>query len=756
MLQMSNPQYLEREGFELAGQQPASLHDLTTNLLGIVRRRWLIILIVCMLSIALAVIYVAITPPQFTAIATLLIDNGKVKPVDKSVYVETPLDAATIESQIQVLRSESLALSVVEKLDLAGISARENSPLAFSFDFSRFRNLFHRAEQVSTADPVREAGEFIRNRLKVERAGTSFAVHVSFTSSNAERAAQIPNALVEAYIEHQSQERNLTTQQATIWLQNRIQDLRQRSTDADQAVADFKAKHNIVQSGKGSLNEQLVSDLNTRLETARALTSEAEARLNRIEQILRDGDAGTVTETLNNSIINELRKKYLELTHREADWSARLGSNHGAVINVRRQIRETRDSLRDELGRIAEAYKSDYEIAKQRQASVERELAARVSAAKSADQAEIQLHVLENNARNLQMEYENVLQQDTKSSQQAAWPGQEARFVTRASAPVQERYQQPLFILLAAPFAGLALGFGLAFARDSLESSFRTPRQIASALQTTCLAGIPRVKNRVHAKSSSTQSKRACQQEPRVLQHGTSLCWYVANFPTSRLSEAVRAIKFAVDLRVAEKSKIIGFTSTLPSEGKSTVSANIAVLMAKTGARVILVDCDLRNPTISRVLTPNAKQGFVDVISGNSSLEEVIWKDPSTGLAFVPAGRSPLVQSAAILGSNFARQFANQLRESYDYVVMDLSPLSPVVDVRGTSEYVDAHVLVVEWGRTKRKLVEHALHEAQNIRDNLLGVVLNKVDMNKIHKYDSHLKDYYNNKEFSRYYGTAN
>ena len=203
---------------------------------------------------------------------------------------------------------------------------------------------------MSTADPVRKAVEFIRNRLKVERAGTSFAVHVSFVSSSAERAAQIANAIVEAYLEQQSQEKNETTRQAEIWLQKRIQELRQRSTDADQAVAEFKAKNNILQSGKGLLNEQQVSELNTRVETARALTSEAEARLDRITQILRADDAGTVTETLNNSIINDLRKKYLELTHREADWSARLGSNHGAVINVRRQIRETREFSSGRVG----------------------------------------------------------------------------------------------------------------------------------------------------------------------------------------------------------------------------------------------------------------------------------------------------------------------------------------------------------------------------------------------------------------------
>jgi polysaccharide biosynthesis transport protein len=753
MLQASRTQHFDSEEFELAGQQPGSPLDLITNLLGVLRRRWLIISLVCVLTIFVAAIYVAITPPQFTAVATMLIDTGKIKPVEKSVFVETPLDTATIESQIQILRSDSIARSVVEKLQLAAIAEQERSPFAFSLDLNRLRNLFHPTDQVSTADPVRRAVESLRDRLKVERTGTSFAVQVSFVSSNAERSAEIPNAIIEAYLEHQAQERNETTRQANLWLQSRIQELREQSTHADQAVAEFKAKNNIVQSGKGLLSEQQVSELNTRVEAARALTSEAEARLDRITQILRADDAGTVTETLNNPNINELRRKYLELTHRETDWSTRLGSNHGAVINVRRQIRELRESLQSELGRVAEAYKSDYQIAKQRQAAVERELAGAVTEAKSADQAQLKLHELEKNARNLQMEYENLLQQDARANQQAAWPGVQARFITRASPPLGEQYKKPLLILVAAPFAGLALGFGLGLLRDSFENGFRTPKDVAAALQATCLAMIPQVKSQASAKFSA---KSEPQHEPgvRLLNQGTTPYWHVAMFPTSRFAEAVRAVKFAIDLRVAEKSKIVGFTSTLPSEGKSTVSLNTSLLIAKTGARVILVDGDLRNPTLSRELTPHAETGFVDVISGNSSLEEVIWKDPSTGLTFVPSGHSPLVQSAAILGSTFAKQFFHQLRQDYDYIVIDLSPLSPVVDVRGTSDYVDAHVLIVAWGRTKMKVVEHALLEAQNIRDNLLGVVLNKTDLGKIHKYDSHLKDYYSSKELRRYYGS--
>ena len=127
--------------------------------------------------------------------------------------------------------------------------------------------------------PFAESVEFISNHLKVERAGTSNAVTVSFVSSNPERSAQIANAIVEAYFEQQAKERDETTREANRWLQNRIRELRQRSIDANQAVADFKSKNNILQSSKGSLTEQQTSQLSTRLEAARTLTSEAQARL---------------------------------------------------------------------------------------------------------------------------------------------------------------------------------------------------------------------------------------------------------------------------------------------------------------------------------------------------------------------------------------------------------------------------------------------------------------------------------------------
>ena len=184
---------------------------------------------------------------------------------------------------------------------------------------------------------------------------------------------------------------------------------------------------------------------------------------------------------------------------------------------------------------------------------------------------------------------------------------------------------------------------------------------------------------------------------------------------------------------MAKSNKVIGITSSLPNEGKSTIAAALAQLSAHSGARVIMVDCDLRNPSLSQELVPNATAGLIDVVTQSASLEEVIWTDPSTKLSFLPVvAKSRLTHTSEILASDAFRRLFDRLRGSYDYVIVDLSPLAPVVDVRSTAHLIDSYVLVIEWGKTKIDVVEHALNATRGIYDNLLGVILNKVDLNQL------------------------
>jgi succinoglycan biosynthesis transport protein ExoP len=213
-----------------------------------------------------------------------------------------------------------------------------------------------------------------------------------------------------------------------------------------------------------------------------------------------------------------------------------------------------------------------------------------------------------------------------------------------------------------------------------------------------------------------------------------------------------RSIRFAIDLDPTRSpSKVVGLTSTLPDEGKSTIAASLAQLLANSGNRVIVVDCDLRNPSLSATLTPDAGAGITDIVSGARSLEDTIWTDSVTKLDFLPGARAPLSNTSEILCKAQMKKLFDQLRATYDYVIVDLPPLAPVVDARAISALLDSFILVVEWGRTTTDVVEHALNTAPNVYDSLLGVVLNKTDMKAMKRYANHYGDYYNDAHYIRY-----
>jgi len=240
---------------------------------------------------------------------------------------------------------------------------------------------------------------------------------------------------------------------------------------------------------------------------------------------------------------------------------------------------------------------------------------------------------------------------------------------------------------------------------------------------------------------------------PRIIGRDQNMLRQVVDAPFSRFTESIRAIKMASDLvGVSRSNKVIAITSSLPNEGKSTIATSLAQLMVHTGSKVILVDGDLRNPSLTHLLAPTAGLGLIEVISGKASLQDVIWTDPSTNLAFLPVfAKSRIAHSSEILGSAATKKLFDHLRENFDYVVVDLSPLAPVVDVRATAGLVDSYVFVVEWGRTKIELVEHALSAARGVYDNLLGVVLNKADIKVLSRYESYRGKYYYNRYYSRY-----
>jgi succinoglycan biosynthesis transport protein ExoP len=754
MLQVNrNLGQVEQVEHPSAATQPSHVLHIAINF---IRRQYVVIAIAVALTTLLGVVYLMTTPPSFTAYARMLMDTRK----QQVMFAQQPMtwdfmEAAGVESQVEVLKSENIARAVVrenhltEDPDIVG----PGNDLWGTVSAAIFGA--PPPEVRSETELTKRAIGAVMGRVSAKRVGLTYVIEVGFQSRSPDGAARIANAVVEAYIRDQLDAKLQATRRTTAWLLDQIADLKEKLSLADRAVEDFKDKNNMVSADGRLVNEQQVGELSSQLVLAKKRSADAQARYDRIQTILR-GDAGdtvnaTVADSLSNNVVNKLREKYLDDANKEADWSARFGPNHLAAVNLRNQMKGILASIREELVRLGETYKSDLEIAKLNQEAAERELAGAVTQSQGANQVKVTLRQLESATKNYRSQYDSLLQKYTETQQQQSFPITEARMITAAepgfkSSPVTGR------VLSFAMFGGLLLGAGIGWLREFWYRVFRTNKQVEAILGKDSIALLPRLPKATKPRPDQPMGSQS--DDPRMVARGHDLSWTVIEAPFSRYAEEVRSIKLAIDVnRGVETNKVVGFTSSMPEEGKSTTSTAVALLAAQTNARVILIDCDLRNPSLSRHLAPRATIGLLEVLSGNASLDDAICRDPVTNLAFMPAVlKSPLANSSEFLASDAMKNLFEQLREQFDYIVVDLSPLVPIVDVRSALSFVDAYVLIIEWGTTSVDTVQRAVHSARAVSDKIVGVVLNKVDFRSLGRFDGESgKYYYNNKLYARY-----
>jgi succinoglycan biosynthesis transport protein ExoP len=774
MLQPEQSPYV-RSSEAVAEEQ--TLTESVGVVLDFLRRQYRPIAIAVAIAIALGFIYLLTTPPTYTAAASLLIDTKNVQLFQRqSAASDMPIDTGMVESQVEILKSETIALAVIDKLHLDQDPEFLNPPRGLvSTLLGVVFGLFSSHEPASDFVIKRAAVGAFQSRLEIKRVGLTYVISVGFRLHNPDRAAQIANEVANAYIDDQLESTYAAARRAGTWLQARLRELRDQASTAERAVVAFKTKHDIVDAGGRTINDQQLAELNSELVVARSKTGEAKARLDRVQAVLQKNSpettvSATVADTLKNDVIIKLRSQYLELARREADWTPRYGSNHLAVINIRNQMRELQNSIHDELQRIAETYKSDAEIAKQQEDSLQKQLDRAVTQSQVTNEAQVALRELESNSQTYRALYDNFLQRYMESVQQQSFPITDARLISVATRPLGKSGPKTTLILGAAAFVGLAFGLAVGAWRTFADRVFRTASQVEATLQTDCIALVPSVSAQAMKASFGDASSRDISehgeaaiplaQHARLLAAGyqtimpvDGLYSAVVEEPFSPLAEAIRSIKVAIDLSpAASGGRITGITSSVPNEGKSSIAAAAARLLAQSGARTLLIDCDLRNPSLSRLLSPKAKLGLLDVVSGSATLEKAIWIDPVTHLMFLPASiKGRYAHSSEILGSAALRKFFDTSRQNYDYVIADFAPLRPIVDVRAATNLVDSYLYVVEWGSTHIDLVSGALRSARNVYDHLLGVVLNKVDLKALGRYDGRGADYHLMEYYYRY-----
>jgi succinoglycan biosynthesis transport protein ExoP len=731
------------------------------QLLAAVRRQWRLVLVMMVIAGILGFAYTLTAVPIYSASASVLIDTNNQKIADELSSVTGVLqDDTSILSQVELLKSDQIASTVSEKLDLRhdSLFMAEHGGLIHNI-VSSIKSVLALAgltsdEALPPSEEQIQEGIIanLKQNLDVSRVGRTYVLQLDFSSASPTLAAKITQAYAEAYLTDQLDSKYDATRRASEWLQQRIAELRQKSLETDLAVQKFRAEKGLITTDGQLVSDQQLTQINTQLMLAQSDMASAEAKYGRIKHILDAKDLqSAVSESLESPVISELRTKYLDASRKEADISSRLGAQHTQAVRLRSEMSEYQRLMFEELGRIAQGYQSNLEVARARQKGLEAQVAQATGVSANADAAQVQLRELVRESETYKKLYETFLQRYQETVQQQSFPITEARIISKPVVPEKPSAPKKPLIVAIAMFLGLAVGSGLGAFREFRDRFFRTSEQIRATLDQEALGIVPLLKLASPERSRAAAKGAA---NPRVVSKADPLLDFVIESPLSAFAETMRSAKIAIDLiSDKKKPKKIGITSILPGEGKSTISINFAELLASQGSRVLLIDADLRNPASTRYIGRHAEQGLIEVLQDNVAARDALMINPKTKLAFLPAVlKSRFPYSSELLSSEAMDRLIAEVSDVFDYIVFDLPPLAPVVDARAIAPKLDAYVLVVEWGKTSRSIVRKTLMDNTVLASKCAGVILNKVDPKKMRLYHRHGSSEFYSSQYSSYY----
>lgn len=721
------------------------------------RRRWTIILTAFAMMLG-AIIFVFAVTPRYTATATVMIDPHRSNVVDSNSNQPAPpsnfaSDDAYVNSQVALMQSPAVLQRVVNDLDLAhdpefGPQTSLLDPIKRLFATERPAVPGQSAEDVAKAQTLNFLSQ---RRLKIERETTTFLVDINVMSESPDKAAKISNAIVNAYFEELVHGKYDTNKIASSWFNKQLEDMKTQVLTSDRAVEEFRAANNLTLAQGITVNDQQLADLNNKLIDAHAQTAEARAKFEQVQDIVKNkADPGALSDALSSEVIARLRTQYADVAKNMADASSKYSQQHPLVVNAKAQLRETQKLINEEMQRILESARQTYQVAKSREDALQRSLDNLKHISDDTGKARVRLRELQREADANRTLYESFLARYKETSAQETLNLPDSRIVAKADIPVNPSFPKKMLILAVALVAGIGFGCLLAIAVDYFDRRVKSTRQAEEITRIPTLATMPLIGARELASRASRgrqelsrYNRGSAEMLPAVMQ--PPLMRYVLDEPTSLFAESVRAVRLAVQRASrTTPTKSIMVSSSVEGEGKTTLAVNLALSLAVTGARTVLVEGDLRNPEMSRSLCPAASVGSIDLAAGKARLEETMFIDRTTGLAVLPS--PPRKRSADVSEFLFSDAMSNMLellKQHFDYVIIDSPPLLPLVDARALAEMADRVIMTIRWDSTPQDVVAQAVDTLAPVYDRVLGTVLSRVDMQRLRFYDHYRSSSY-------------
>jgi polysaccharide biosynthesis transport protein len=676
-----------------------------THVVDATLRRRRTVGLVALLCFAAAAAYAHLAAPTYTTMASVVLDTKLTPPSPGTVSSETTIDPAVVDSQVEILRSDKIALDVVDRLKLARDPEFVGAEPSFARALlDRALSLFETGPEGSVrADPRQAAAAALGRKVKVTRAGRSILAEITVTSLDPLKAAAIANAVAEAYIQDQLGSRMEASQRTTDWMQRRLSEVRDRLDAANAALAAFRAGED--GAGGAARGTERAEREGSRPGAVDAL-ARARADLDRLTQLraaLAQGDSGAETLARIDQLGDpDLSKLVAE--QRAAAPGTPSGTALGERLDARIETRRKEVAAAELRATLLDRQIRDLGTAPDKDAGRERALERAVQDAQSNYEA-----------------LQNRVMRVSAFLQQQSMPVTEARIVTTALPPLSKSAPKSSLILLLGLIGGLGAGVAAAFLREAFDQRVRWSRQITHELGQPFLGSLA-------ACPARGQEFRHVSDDPQGGDERLPVPLFIANGSGSpAVLETLCTTKVSIDQALhRETCRVVGIVSANAAEGKSTLVTNLAVLLVEMRARVLVVDADLHGPGLAELAAGDPGPGLARAVTQRRSLAECVVAS-RLGFHLLPGTVGPVPSHPVeILGSAALRQLLAEAREHYDYVLIEVPPVLSAVDARVVSDLIDAFVLVVREGRTRRDEVEHAFTTCPAIADRIVGVVMNR------------------------------
>ncbi|MGO8983404.1 MAG: GumC family protein [Terriglobales bacterium] len=729
-------------GSALYNVLPAQESTLREYMRVLIKRKWMVISVISGIFIIVAIASLRQTP-IYEAVGRIAINKSDPNLItfkDSGPVVDY-FDQSDLDTEVRILQSDLMALQVIRQLNL------DKRPEFGGHADSKQSNLMADPLQTDSNRTSSLLSSF-RANLRVTLIPNTRIIEIHFTSTDPQLAAAAVNTLAATYVEQNFKTKFESTMQASDWLSKQLVDLQMKVETSQEKLVRYQKEHEIIGTDeKQNIITEKLDELNKEMTAAESDRMEKEAIYRQTQSNDPDAIAAAIIadtsgngSTATSGLLDKLREQQANLRIQIAELSTQFGPQYPKVAQLNSQVKEIDRQMQSETNKAVDHLKGQYLAALQRENMLRDSFEKQKQEANKLNESAIEYSILKRDLDSNRTLYEGLLEKLKEAGVTAGLRSNNFRIIDAARVPTAPSEPNIPRNLSFALVLGVISGVGLAFILENMDNTVRTPEQATALSGLPALGMIPLGSRSVAHGPTGKRLALTAPVAKEVVETVTQVR------PQSQMAESYRALRTSLLLsNLGAPPKVIMVTSARPQEGKTTTSINTAIVLAQKGVRVLLMDADLRRPSVHKTLGMGPRSGLSNVLTGSATTQQTITTSPILPNLFIMPAGTPPPNPAELLASANMRDLIAQLREMYDHIVIDTPPTLSVTDAVVLSPRADATILVIRSGQTTKQALRRARDILMQVNAHVAGVLLNAVDLTS--------PDYYYYYEYQGKYG---